>query len=190
VTRPRAALAAAIVAVGLGALLVVLSDGDDAAGGALASERQRHASALEAHTGAAILWGNFVVHARKAPVELRSVELVDASPGLSIRRALVADGDRPEARVLVFEAREFERLPRYSAWRKSLHSLAGYTVKPGARDDELVLELDGLRRGRHRVTGGVRLHYSVDGGDASIVLPNQLLVCAPTPCDPPRPKGF
>lgn len=191
-TRTGAAAGAAIVAVGLGALLVLLlAGGGDSADGALASERQRHASALEAHTGEPILWGNFVVRAaRKDAVELRSVELVDATPGVHIRRALVADGSRPEARVLVFESRDFARLRNYPAWRKSLHPLAGYRVRPRARDDELVLELDGLRRGRYRVTGGVRLHYSVDGDDGTIELPNQLLVCAPTPCSPPRPKGF
>jgi hypothetical protein len=179
---------AAVVAV---VLVVILRDGSSSAGTALASERQRHASAIQLPTGEPIVWGNFVVHAAgDDPVELRSVELLGASAGMRIQRAQVADASRPQSRVLVFGARDFARLPNYAAWRKSLHPLAGYEVRPGARDDELVLYLAPLGRGSFQVGGGVRLRYRVGGDEGGIVLPNQLGVCAPPPCRPPRPKGF
>jgi hypothetical protein len=175
--------AAALVLVGLAGC----GGGDDKSTGALHTERQRHASAIQLSGREPLVWGNFVVRAAGEPVRLKGVELIGASPGLRIRRAMVADGKRPQARVLVFEAGDFAELPTHAAWQDSLHPLAGYTVRPGEKDAEVVLELATPRRGSFQVTGGVRLRYG-DGG--AIVLPNQLSACAPAPCEPKRPAGF
>jgi hypothetical protein len=194
----RAALAgAALLAIAGAVLAVVLvpgSDSSSSASGALATERERRASGIEIAPDERLLWGNLVVRAaRDEEVELVDVELLGASEGLRLRRALVADGQRPQARLLVFGERAFERLPNVDAWRRSLHPLAGYRVERDAgrfRDTEIVLEFEPVGEGTFQVRRGVRLQYRVGDAEGAIRLPNQLSVCAPSPCKPPRPVGF
>ena len=107
----------------------------------------------------------------------------------------MADRRRPQARLLVFGERAFKQLPNYGEWQRSLHPLAGNHVRPASgagplRDTEIVLELEPVGRGSAFVHGGVRVAYEVEGETGSLKLPNQLGICAPSPCRPPPPKGF
>ncbi len=186
--------AAALLLTALAALSGVSACAGDEAGRAapaLGTERVRRASGIEVRPDERVLWGNLVVRTtRDTPVELKRVRLIEASERITVRRALVADGRRPQDRLLVFGERAFEELPTYEAWQRSLHPLTGYEVEPGqARDTEIVLELEPLGRGAAAVEGGVRVTYEAEGRTATLDLPNQLGVCAPSPCRPPPPTG-
>jgi hypothetical protein len=144
-------------------------------------------------------------------VELQRAELLGVEGGLRIRRAMVADGRRPQERILAAGREDFENGFPVGEWRRSFRPLKGYEVTPkqgpwdpqfgnrkGTRysedgvfeSTEIVLELAPTGPGRFRVTRGIRLRYTVDGEEGHIDLPNQLMVCAPKPCKTPRPVGF
>lgn len=208
-TSPRAGQAGlALLAVACTLLPLACSSGDGSADGALVTERRPRASGIQLTPDERLLWGNLVVRAAgDQTVELRDAELLRADDGLRVHRLLVADGRRPQERLLVFGERAFRALPDADRWRESLHPLRGYRVepvegpwKPGfegilTRDGrwrmtEIVIQFEPIGRASVQVKGGVRVEYRVGNSERHVDLPNQLSACAPSPCRPVRPEGF
>lgn len=209
-TRRRTSLAgiAVLAVAGVAEVVALAASGDGSAEDALVTEPDLRGSGIAIRPDERLLWGNLVVRAGgDETVELRDAELLDASEGLRVRRLLVADGRRPQVRLLVFGEREFRALPDDERWRESFHPLRGYRLEPvdgpwepgfeGVRTrdgrwrmTEIVIEFEPIGRASVQVKGGVRIHYRVGDDDGHIDLRNQLSACAPSPCRYARPEGF
>jgi hypothetical protein len=208
-TSRRAGLAGlALLALACTLLPLACGSGDQSADGGLVTERRPRASGIQLAPDERLLWGNLVVRAAgDHTVELRDAELLRADAGLRVHRLLVADGRRPQERLLVFSERAFRALPDADRWRESLHPLRGYRVEPVEgpwepgfegiltrdgrwRMTEIVIQFEPIGRASVQVKGGVRVEYRVGDSERHVDLPNQLSACAPSPCRPVRPEGF
>jgi hypothetical protein len=207
-SRPAGPVGLALLAVACAVLPLACGSDEQSAEGALATEPRPRASGIQLRPDERLLWGNLMVRAAGDQiVELRDAELLRADDGLRVRRLLVADGRRPQERLLVFGERAFRTLPDAERWRESLHPLRGYRVEPVEgpwepgfqgiltrggrwRMTEIVIEFEPIGRASVQVKGGVRVKYRVGDSEGHVDLPNQLSACAPSPCRPVRPEGF
>lgn len=178
----RLALAAAVLLVGVGGvLLFILRDGGRSPGPVVVDEANRLSGSVP--TGREFMYGIPVIYNDgDEPAVLERARFYRATPGLEIVKTLVA-GPKRELN-LVSSSR---RWPAPKDFRPTdLRPLRGYRLAPrseptGEFGVELVLVMRVRRPGRY-ITRGVQLDYRVGGDRHRRILPNGYAACA-------KPRG-